>query len=320
MQASASVVFAECGDRCKDWKSVPPLLKNAVRKVHEATLHAAYRSSLVKRFQLAGASKRAVSAAHHFWRELRESTKQHGPRPQAAVPQWRKFIGCIGIDFMIVPDLNKKPHTILVIMDMAAEYVMLLYCNEGSRPTARTARPNLSRWIETFNKPSFGQKDQDPAFQGLGSELFAGIGLLVIPCASEAHWQRGKVENKVRFFKEMATALLLQKASDMPVQPWRVLTTSWRTPKASHLRSGQLDITSRTSLSSRVLKMKHVWFHVLGKPTICGTGYMLRRCAAEHFTRQTRVQPCVLPFYLIFDLNPGRLSKGSGLCITVLGG
>ena len=211
MQASADVLF-KGGENQTDptaWDQVPHLLRVAIRKVHEGHAHAPYKESLVRYLRQGGAHPRAVAAARLFVCDMCESTGRHANKPVAAMPKYRYFNEAITMDFMVMPDLEKNNHCILVIVDMATDFTVCKHVSQSSRPTAAGAAEAFDEaWISWAGPPTHGIiLDLDSAFMGSFEKLINDLGIPQTLAAPEAHWQMGKIERKIGYLKEMSTTV-----------------------------------------------------------------------------------------------------------------
>eukprot|EP00959_Pyramimonas_sp_CCMP1952_P033445 702114-Pyramimonas_sp.AAC.1 len=61
MRAGAAAVFSKQGENIEmsEWAAVPPLMRAAIKKIHESHSHGPYNESLVRYLQRGGASRRA---------------------------------------------------------------------------------------------------------------------------------------------------------------------------------------------------------------------------------------------------------------------
>ena len=101
-----------------NWRRVSPLLRTAIKKVHEGYSHVPYKDSLVRLLAHSGASETAIAAAKHFRCDLCDANARHANKPVAAIPRYRKFNDAFTMDFITIPDLNKGMHTALLIVDI----------------------------------------------------------------------------------------------------------------------------------------------------------------------------------------------------------
>ena len=140
MQASVDVLFRDRDvPEPESWNRVPPLLRTAIKKIHEGFSHVPCKESLVRLLAHSGASEVAIAAAKYFRCDLCEANARHANRPVAAIPRYRRFNEALTMDFMTIPDLTKSMHSVLAIIDIASDFCCLKYVNEGSRPTASSS-------------------------------------------------------------------------------------------------------------------------------------------------------------------------------------
>ena len=116
------------------------------------------------------------------------------------------------MDFMVMPDTKQKMHMILVIVDVASDFVVCRYVCPGENPLhwrhgwlSKNAgldgqgRPN-SEYCWTRTRP----------FARTSMGLLSDLGVPLINAAAEAHRQTGKVESKIRVLKEMSTKVFAE--------------------------------------------------------------------------------------------------------------
>ena len=113
------------------------------------------------------------------------------------------------MDFMIIPDLERNNHTILIINDIASDFTVAVYACSGSRPNAAAARRSFELgWLLWAGPPTRGiLQGMDSAFMATFETLANDLGLNIVPAAPEAHWQMGRIERKVQFLKRMSTTV-----------------------------------------------------------------------------------------------------------------
>eukprot|EP00959_Pyramimonas_sp_CCMP1952_P085257 1782691-Pyramimonas_sp.AAC.1 len=138
MHASAAAIFSKLGENIEmaEWTAAPPLMRAGIKKIHESHSHGPYKESLVRHLQHGGASRRAVQAARLFMCTTCEEQARTAARPTAAQPKVKDFNEAISMDFMIMPDLDKNVHVVLVIVDVASDFTVAIYACPRSRPTA----------------------------------------------------------------------------------------------------------------------------------------------------------------------------------------
>ena len=128
-------------------------MRQAIKKIHENHSHAPYKDSLVRYLKHGKASRHAQREAL-FRCGVCESEARHASRPVAAMPRYKEFNEAITMDFMIVMDLVKNMHVILVIVDMASDFTVAVYVCPGSRPTAGLARKSFELgWLISAGPP-----------------------------------------------------------------------------------------------------------------------------------------------------------------------
>ena len=122
------------------WGEVPPIMRAAIKKIHDGDAHAPYKESLVRYLTHGGASSAAVTATRLFRCQSCEAHARHASRPVAARPRYKEFNEAITMDFMIIPDLDRNNHTVLVTTDLAADFTTAVYVRPGARPNAEAAQ------------------------------------------------------------------------------------------------------------------------------------------------------------------------------------
>eukprot|EP00959_Pyramimonas_sp_CCMP1952_P287366 6010003-Pyramimonas_sp.AAC.1 len=70
VHASAATTFSKHGDNIEmaEWAAAPPLMRAAIKKMHESHSHGPYKGSLVRCLHRGGAGRRAAQAARLFRR------------------------------------------------------------------------------------------------------------------------------------------------------------------------------------------------------------------------------------------------------------
>ena len=166
--ATVRVVFEDGlgQEELAEWKNVPPMVRSATKRVYEANAHAPYKESLVRFLQHGGAVPSVVQASRLLRCQVCEANARHAPRPAVATPRYQHFSDATTMDCMIIPDVNKSHHCVLVIVDVASDFTVAKYVCEGSRPRTEAAREVLEEaWLSWAEPPLFGiQLGQDSAF------------------------------------------------------------------------------------------------------------------------------------------------------------
>ena len=222
--ASSKVLFEKEPDKKppKEWKDVPAMIRAAIIKVHNAHGHAPYKESLAKFLQHSGASQEAVAAGRLFRCDTCESRCRHADRPNAARPKYSRFNEALTMDFMILPDVERQQHCVLVIVDIASDFVVCRYVCPGTHPTASQANLAMEEaWFGWAGPPQYGiLLDDDTAFRKQFAEAMESLGVPLILASPEAHWQMGKVEGKIRILKEMTTRVFAENSvkGEIPVR------------------------------------------------------------------------------------------------------
>ena len=100
MHASAAAIFSKHGENIEmaEWTAVPPLMRAAIKKIHESHSHGPYKESLVRYLQHGGASRKAVQAARLFRCTWCEEQARTAARPTAAQPKIKDFSEAISMD------------------------------------------------------------------------------------------------------------------------------------------------------------------------------------------------------------------------------
>ena len=107
---------------------------------------------------------------------------------------------------MLMPDLNGDMFPILVLLDLASDkLVMKLLEADSNKVTASAAEWGIQDgWFSWAGSPQRIQKDQDSAFRSVVEETCNNLGIPQIPIARDAHWQHGRLENKIKIVKHMS--------------------------------------------------------------------------------------------------------------------
>eukprot|EP00959_Pyramimonas_sp_CCMP1952_P152435 3189426-Pyramimonas_sp.AAC.1 len=101
-------------------------MRAAIKHIYESHSHGPYKESLVRYLQRGGASRRRAQAARLCRCTACEEQARAAARPTAAQPKVRDFNGATGMDFMIIPDVDKNMHVVLVIVDIALGFTVAI--------------------------------------------------------------------------------------------------------------------------------------------------------------------------------------------------
>eukprot|EP00959_Pyramimonas_sp_CCMP1952_P191264 3999594-Pyramimonas_sp.AAC.1 len=107
-----------------EWTAAPGTTTSASSYQEDAQsyAHGPCKESLVRYLQHGGASRRAAQAARFFRCTTCEEQDRTAARPTAAHPKVRDFNEAIGMDVMIMLDVDKNMHVVFVIVDIAADF------------------------------------------------------------------------------------------------------------------------------------------------------------------------------------------------------
>jgi hypothetical protein len=183
-------------------RKLDSVLRSALTKVHANLGHPSVEDT--QRFlRGAGAPQELVEAAG--WLKCSVCAKSSKPRIHRSVrmpPHDLQFNDQIMIDCFHVKDMSNKGHWFMSLLDRATMYHLVTRIDDHSPATF--TRVFFHDWCKWAGFPLEVSIDME---RGFGSQEFVEAlgksGVHVVPIASQAHWQHGKVERHGSVVKDM---------------------------------------------------------------------------------------------------------------------
>ena len=185
-------------------------LLDSVRRLHFNSGHPP-NAELERIVRLAGGSDVAQAAVRGIRCSICKKAAPPKPhKPGRVRDNIGQFNDTVLVDLSYVKDSDGVTHTWMIIIDDGTDWCVAKYVKDG-KSAVKLYQCFEEAWIEWAGPPDKLVGDSERGFAALEFvEKLSRAGTLFSPAAAYAPWQKGKVERKVRSFKEATTKAVLQ--------------------------------------------------------------------------------------------------------------